>query len=41
MMMTDNMKRAEVSRQMGVSRAAVTKRINRIKKILEKFRHEG
>jgi predicted DNA-binding protein YlxM (UPF0122 family) len=33
-MVVDNMKRADIARKMSISRAAVTKRIDRIKKIL-------
>ena len=40
-MVVDKLSRADLSRKMGVSRAAITKRINVIKKILEKLYPRG
>ena len=38
-MVVDSMSRADLAREIGVSRAAVTKRINTIKKVLEKLHY--
>jgi DNA-directed RNA polymerase specialized sigma subunit len=39
-LLADGMSRAEASRKMGVSRAAVTQRINRVKKALSEIRRQ-
>jgi DNA-directed RNA polymerase specialized sigma24 family protein len=41
MMVTDGLSRADLSRKLGVSRAAITKRVNRIKKILKEVCPQG
>jgi DNA-directed RNA polymerase specialized sigma24 family protein len=40
-MVADGVSRADLSREMGVSRAAVTKRVNPIKKVLENMTRMG
>jgi DNA-directed RNA polymerase specialized sigma24 family protein len=40
-MVVDGASRADLAREMGVSRAAITKRVNTIKKVLEKISTQG
>jgi DNA-directed RNA polymerase specialized sigma24 family protein len=40
-MVVDGVSRADLSREMGVSRAAVTKRMNPVKKVLENMTRKG